>query len=80
MPVLLSIDSMYAELLEASSDEAREECIRESFPNEQLMTQALLAMIELLDPSIDVNDPGDSRRRFGVSDQSHPVRGAHRYE
>ena len=56
-PVLLSIHFMYAELLEASSDEAREECIRESFPNEQLMAQALLSLIELLDPSIDVNDP-----------------------
>jgi hypothetical protein len=56
-PILLSIDSMYAELLSAASDEAREECIRESFPNEQHMTAALLALIELLDPSIDVNDP-----------------------
>lgn len=56
-PILLSIESMYAELLEASTDEAREECIRDSFPNEQHMTQALLALIELLDPSIDVNDP-----------------------
>lgn len=55
--ILLSIDSMYAELLEASTDAAREECIRDSFPNEQHMTQALLAIIELLDPSIDVNDP-----------------------
>lgn len=57
IPILLSIDSMYAELLEASNDEAREECIRDSFPNEQHMTQALLALIELLDPSIDVTDP-----------------------
>lgn len=56
-PILLSLDSMYAELLEASTDAAREECIRDSFPNEQQMTQALLAIIELLDPSIDVNDP-----------------------
>ena len=56
-PILLSIESMYAELFEAPTDEAREECIRESFPNEQQMTQALLALIELLDPSIDVNEP-----------------------
>jgi hypothetical protein len=56
-PILLSIDSMYAELLELSTDEAREESIRDSFPNEQQLTQALLALIELLDPSIDVTDP-----------------------
>jgi hypothetical protein len=56
-PLLLSIDSMYADLLVASTDEAREMCIRESFPNEQQLTTALLALITLLDPSIDVNDP-----------------------
>jgi hypothetical protein len=56
-PILLSIESMYAELLGASTDEAREACIRESFPNQQQMTTALLALIELLDSTIDVNDP-----------------------
>lgn len=56
-PVLLSIESMYAELLSASSDDAREMCIRDSFPNQQQLTSALLALIELLDPTIDVNDP-----------------------
>lgn len=56
-PVLLSIESMYAELLGASTDEAREMCIRDSFPNPAQMSSALLALIELLDPSIDVNDP-----------------------
>ena len=56
-PVLLSIESMYAELLSASTDEAREMCIRESFPNPTQMSAALLALIELLDPSIDINDP-----------------------
>ena len=56
-PVLLSIESMYAELLSASTDEARELCIRESFPNPTQMSSALLALIELLDPSIDINDP-----------------------
>jgi outer membrane biosynthesis protein TonB len=56
-PILLSIDSMYAELLAASSDEGREAAIRDSFPNESHMSTALLALIELLDPSIDVNDP-----------------------
>ena len=56
-PILLSIESMYAELLSAATDEARELCIRESFPNPSQMSTALLALIELLDPSIDINDP-----------------------
>ncbi len=56
-PILLSIESMYSELLSASTDEAREQCIRESFPNPTQMSSALLALIELLDPSIDINDP-----------------------
>jgi len=56
-PVLLSIESMYSELLSASTDEARELCIRDSFPNPAQMSAALLALIELLDPSIDINDP-----------------------
>ncbi len=56
-PILLSIESMYAELLSATSDEAREMCIRDSFPNQQQLTTALLALIELLDPTIDINDP-----------------------
>ncbi|MEP7052070.1 MAG: hypothetical protein ABJB12_17025 [Pseudomonadota bacterium] len=56
-PILLSIESMYAELLSASTDEARELCIRDSFPNPAQMATALLALIELLDPSIDINDP-----------------------
>jgi hypothetical protein len=32
-------------------------CIRDSFPNESHLTLALLGLIELLDPSIDVKDP-----------------------
>jgi hypothetical protein len=56
-PVLLSIESMYSELLSSTTDEAREMCIRDSFPNQQQLTTALLALIELLDPTIDINDP-----------------------
>jgi hypothetical protein len=56
-PILLSIESMYAELLISSDDESREICIRDSFPNESHLRTALLSLIELLDPSIDVNDP-----------------------
>lgn len=55
--ILLSIESMYAELFTLSEDDEREECIRESFPNESHLTQAMLALIELLDPSIDITDP-----------------------
>ncbi len=55
-PVLLSVDSMYAELVVAADDETREEIIRDSFPNEALLRTALLAVIELLDPTIDTND------------------------
>ena len=55
--ILFSIDSMYAELIVAPSDDEREEAIRDAFPNEQHMAAALLALIELLEPSIDVNDP-----------------------
>src|SRR6187399_1878535 len=56
-PILLSIESMYSELLTAPTDEAREMCIRDSFPNEAHLSTAPLALIALLDPSIDVNDP-----------------------
>jgi len=56
-PVLLSIESMYSELLGSATDEEREMCIRDAFPNQQQLTTALLALIELLDPTIDVNDP-----------------------
>ena len=56
-PILLSIESMYSELLSSTTDEAREMCIRDSFPNQQQLTTALLALIELLDPTIDINDP-----------------------
>ncbi len=55
--ILLSMESMYAELFQLGSDEEREECIRDSFPNETQLTTAMLALIELLDPSIDITDP-----------------------
>lgn len=55
--ILLSMESMYSELFQLTSDEEREECIRDSFPNEGQLTTAMLALIELLDPSIDITDP-----------------------
>ena len=56
-PILLSIESMYADLLEANSDEERAECIHESFPNDSQLRSAMLALAELLEPSIDVTRP-----------------------
>lgn len=56
-PVLLSMESMYADLWSVSDDDEREACIRESFPNETLLRTAMLALIELLDPSVDTHDP-----------------------
>lgn len=59
--ILFEIDSMYADLLPATTDEAREEAIRDSFPNQQHMAIALLALIELLEPGFDVKDPEIAR-------------------
>jgi hypothetical protein len=56
-PILLSIESMYEELSALTSDDDREVCIRDSFPNEAHLRTALLALIELLDPTIDVHKP-----------------------
>jgi hypothetical protein len=58
-------------------------CIRESFPNDQQLAVALLAMIELLDPSIDVNDPvikdadADSLIKVVLFEERHRYEQAH---
>lgn len=57
LPILLSIDGMYADLDIAESDEEREDAIREAFPNQLQLRQAMLALIELLDPTINTKDP-----------------------
>lgn len=57
LPILLSIESMYADLLTLQNDEEREACIRESFPNESHLRSAMLGLIELLDPSVNTKDP-----------------------
>jgi hypothetical protein len=54
---LFSIESMYADLFDAATDEERAECIHESFPNETHLRSAMLALAELLEPSIDVTRP-----------------------
>ena len=56
-PVLLSIESMYADLSALTDDEERETCVRDSFPNESHLRAAMLGLIELLDPSINTQDP-----------------------
>lgn len=56
-PILFSIESMYADLFDASTDDERAECIHESFPNENHLRSAMLALAELLEPSIDVTRP-----------------------
>jgi hypothetical protein len=56
-PILLSIESMYDDLLQAGTDDERSECIRESFPNEAHLRTAMFALAELLEPSIDVTRP-----------------------
>jgi hypothetical protein len=56
-PILFSIESMYADLFDASTDEERADCIHESFPNESHLRSAMLALAELLEPSIDVTRP-----------------------
>lgn len=56
-PILLSIESMYEELLQAGNDDERADCIRESFPNDSHLRTAMFALAELLEPSIDVTRP-----------------------
>jgi hypothetical protein len=55
--ILHSIDGMYADLMETSDDEEREECIRDAFPNETHLRTAMIALIELLDPTINTDEP-----------------------
>lgn len=55
-PLLLAIDGMYVDLLQLSDDDAREECIREAFPNDKLLEDALYAMAEALDPKLDEHE------------------------
>jgi hypothetical protein len=57
VPILRSIESMYADLTTTGDDDEREEVIRDSFPNESHLRTAMLALIELLDSSINVNEP-----------------------
>ena len=57
LPVLASIESMYAELAELTEEEEKALAIREAFPNEGQFRSAMLALIELLDPTVDTTEP-----------------------
>ena len=50
LPILLSIESMYAELGTASEDGERYAIVRDAFPNQTHLRIALGALIRLLDP------------------------------
>lgn len=51
LPILLSIESMYAELGNTSDDGARYVIMRDAFPNETHLRIALSSLIALLDPN-----------------------------
>jgi hypothetical protein len=51
LPILLSIESMYAELGHTSDDGERYGIVRDAFPNETHLRIALSALIHSLDPS-----------------------------
>jgi hypothetical protein len=50
LPILLSIESMYAELGQSSDETERYTAVRDAFPNQNHLRVALLALIRLLDP------------------------------
>lgn len=52
LSILLTIDSMYDKLFMLTDDEARERCIYDCFPDEQDLRLAMLALVDLLDPTI----------------------------
>jgi hypothetical protein len=56
LPILLSIESMYTELSEAPDESARNQIVRDAFPNETHLRAGLIALIRLLDPARDPND------------------------
>jgi hypothetical protein len=51
-PILLGLDSMYADLLSSETDEERADRIREAFPNPTMLEEALFSMAETLDPRL----------------------------
>jgi hypothetical protein len=55
--LLMSIETMYVELKEATSDDERADAVREAFPNETQTRIAMLALLDLLDPGAKTKDP-----------------------
>jgi hypothetical protein len=56
LPILLSIESMYSELSEATDESSRNQIVRDAFPNETHLRTGLVSLIRLLDPSRSPND------------------------
>lgn len=52
LPVLLSIESMYAELQQTHEELRRRVVIREAFPNEGLLRLGVTALLHMLDPNL----------------------------
>jgi hypothetical protein len=57
LAVLASIESMYEDFKQADDDDERVEVMREAFPNETFLRIGVLSLIDLLDPSINIEDP-----------------------
>jgi hypothetical protein len=57
LAVLTAIESMYDDLKDATSDDERLELMKEAFPNPTYLRIGILALIDLLDQTIDVQDP-----------------------
>jgi hypothetical protein len=55
LSLLLSIESLYDKLLTLHGDDAREQFILDTFPDEQDLRTAMLALIDLLDPTIETS-------------------------
>lgn len=60
LPILLSIESMYAELGQSSDDNERYGIVRDAFPNESHLRVALMALIRVLDPGTPPADGSSS--------------------
>jgi hypothetical protein len=56
LPILLSIESMYAELNEASDPMSQTSVVRDAFPNDTHLRVALTSLIRLLDPELRTSD------------------------
>jgi hypothetical protein len=54
---LCSIESMYADLAGVEDEDERLDVIEEAFPSEAMLRVAMLGLVRLLDPSVDVDDP-----------------------